>query len=64
MEKIAGQIISKTTNVAYSVKWDSSEQTAWVERKGMWQMVCTNVRSSEGAVIGAQIFIDSQPDLF
>lgn len=64
MEKIVGQIVSKSTEVAYTVKWNSSEQTSWVQKKGMWQMVCTNIRTSENALECAQRFIDSQPDLF
>lgn len=64
MEIIVGQIVSKSTGVTYSVKWDSSEQTSWVSKKGMWQMVCTKVKTKETAIECAQIFIDSQPDLF
>ncbi|MHB9140324.1 MAG: hypothetical protein ACYC25_00425 [Paludibacter sp.] len=64
MEKVVGQIVSKSSGLTYSVKWDSSEQTSWVSKNGFWQMVCTKVISSEGALECSQRFIDSQPDLF
>jgi len=64
LEKIVGLIISKTTSVHYPVKWNDESHESWIEKRGLWQLVCTKVFSEENAISCAQRFIDGQPDLF
>ncbi len=64
MEKIVGQVTSKTSGITYRIKWDMDEQSSWIDKNGLWQQVCTRVRTADDAVSCAQGFIDGQPDLF
>jgi len=65
MEKIVGNVISKSSGKSYQVKWNSEEQISLVKGKSnTWEIVCTNVRSAEEALTCAQGVIDSQHDLY
>jgi len=64
MKKIVGQVISKSTGIVYSVKWNVDSHESWIQSKGFWQQVCTEVRSAEDAISCAQRFIDGQSDIF
>lgn len=65
MEKIVGQIISKTTNLKYNVKWNTDKNTSWIcVHHKTWQMVCTNIKTENDALNCAQRFIDNQPNLY
>ena len=64
MKQIINQIVSKNTRKVFIVKWDSKEQTSWLEISGADIMVGKNTKTVEEAIDTAQIFIDSQPDLY
>lgn len=65
MEKIVGNIVSKTTQKVYLVKWNSDEHTSWISREpNMWEMVCTKIYSEQDAIVCAQKFIDSQYETY
>ncbi|MEI8204660.1 MAG: hypothetical protein WCH34_16700 [Bacteroidota bacterium] len=64
MKQIINQIVSNNTGKAFIVKWDSKEQTAWLEISGADIMVGKNTKTDEEAIDTAQIFIDSQPELY
>lgn len=65
MKKIIGQIVSKNTGTAFMVKWDSCEQTSWLEKtSGADIMVGKRTKTDKEAIDTAQLFIDSQPELY
>jgi hypothetical protein len=65
MEKVAGYVVSKHSKRMYPVKWVQDNNTAWISRAtNEWQMVCTNVKSTEEARDCVQKFIDSQPEIY
>lgn len=65
MEKIVGNIVSKTTQKVYLVKWNSDENTSWISREpNMWEMVCTKIYSEQDAIMCAQNFIDTQYETY
>lgn len=65
MEKIVGNVISKSSGKSYRVKWNTDDQTSWINIKiNTWEMICTNVKTEEAALSCVQRFIDSQPDSY
>ena len=65
MEKIVGKIISDSTQKSYSVKWDSIENSAWIERKPeLWEQVCRSIYSEQHALDCAKKFINGQKEMY
>lgn len=67
MTKFIGEIVSKSSNYTYQVKWDANEQTVWIDRKFFScddECICKKCKTKEEALFQAQKFIDGQPGLY
>lgn len=65
MEKIVGEVISKKSKIRYTVKWNTIEQTSWINiQDDVWIMVCSKVGSEVEALSCSQKFIDQQADAY
>jgi hypothetical protein len=66
MTKFIGEIVSKSSNFKYQVKWDADEKTVWIDRKSFSCDECISeiCMTKEEALYRAQKFIDGQPCIY
>ena len=62
MKKLVGTAYSKTTEITYQVRWDTTSCEVWIKepKKPGWIIVAKEAKSAERALELAQKVVDDQ----